>query len=136
MGRGDQKPAPEASDTCLGIGPQAPGLALWFGGKRCGAAGIGAIKPVRRDLIRRQVVLVISSNALNLFANVAFKSKIGGVSDGSTRAGWACVFFAQQSVENRSKGLWEGRFFIAPRWSIDNVRTATEGGIPVSRCPD
>jgi hypothetical protein len=27
--------------------------------------------------------------------------------------GLACVFFAQQSVEKRPKGLWEGPFFIA-----------------------
>jgi hypothetical protein len=28
-------------------------------------------------------------------------------------AGLVCVFFAQQSVEKRPKGLWEGPFFIA-----------------------
>ncbi len=32
-----------------------------------------------------------------------------------------CVFFAQQSVENRSKGLWEGAFFIAREGSFVNV---------------
>ncbi len=47
-----------------------------------------------------------------------------------------CVFFAQQSVEKRSKGLWEGRFFIAWGGPIANLAPATEGGIPVSRFPD
>jgi len=46
-----------------------------------------------------------------------------------------CVFFTQQSREKRVRALWEGRFFIAPQTSIDNVLSATEGGIPVSRCP-
>jgi hypothetical protein len=31
----------------------------------------------------------------------------------SFAAGLVCVFFAQQSVEKRPKGLWEGPFFIA-----------------------
>ena len=46
-----------------------------------------------------------------------------------------CVFFAQHSLEKRRWDLWEWRFFIAPQASVDNVVTATEGGIPVSRCP-
>jgi hypothetical protein len=55
-------------------------------------------------------------------------------------SGWAgpaevCVFFAQQSVENRLKGLWEGRFFIARQASFVNVCDATEGGIPLLRFP-
>src|SRR5665647_2763532 len=46
------------------------------------------------------------------------------------RAGEACVFFAQHSGEKRPASLWEGRFFIAPEASFDNVRTATEGASP------
>jgi hypothetical protein len=46
-----------------------------------------------------------------------------------------CVFFTQQSIEKRHRDLWEGRFFIARQTSFDNVLSATEGGIPVSRCP-
>jgi hypothetical protein len=47
-----------------------------------------------------------------------------------------CVFFAQQSVGKRPKGLWEGRFFVAWRGAIANLTPATEGGIPMSRCPE
>ena len=32
-----------------------------------------------------------------------------------------CVFFAQQSVEIRSKGLWEGAFLIAQEGPSVNV---------------
>lgn len=46
-----------------------------------------------------------------------------------------CVFFAQQSVEKRPKGLWEGPFFVAWRGPSSNVCPATEGGIPMSRDP-
>jgi hypothetical protein len=42
------------------------------------------------------------------------------------------VFFTQQSVEKRLIGLWERRFFIAPKGSSGNLAIATEGGIPVS----
>jgi hypothetical protein len=45
------------------------------------------------------------------------------------------VFFAQQSLEKRQNGLWEGLFFIAPGVSSDSLRDATEGGIPRSRYP-
>ena len=46
-----------------------------------------------------------------------------------------CVFFAQQSVGKRPRGLWEGCFFVAWRGAIANLTPATEGGIPMSRCP-
>ena len=46
--------------------------------------------------------------------------------------GLACVFFAQQSVEKRPKGLWEGPFFVAWGGPSSNVGAATEGGIPMS----
>ena len=57
------------------------------------------------------------------------------VFEGAGQAAGNCVFFAQQSVENRSKSLWEGAFFIAWEGASDNVGLATEGGIPVSRFP-
>src|SRR5665647_585021 len=47
-----------------------------------------------------------------------------------SRVGEACVFFAQHSGGKRPASLWEGRFFIAPEASFDNVRTATEGASP------
>jgi hypothetical protein len=59
----------------------------------------------------------------------------GEGNDGGSIGLAICVFFTQQSLEKRRQDLWERCFFIAPQVSSDNVVIATEGGIPVSRCP-
>ena len=54
---------------------------------------------------------------------------------GDFRIAPICVFFTQHLPEKRPTGLWVGPFFIAPKVPSANVLAATEGGIPMSRCP-
>jgi len=45
--------------------------------------------------------------------NIRYDLRFTVLPRGRFRAGLACVFFAQHSVENDPKSLWEGRFFVA-----------------------
>lgn len=98
-------------------------------------AGCGVKKRQRRGLIRRWVALVITCNILNLHKKIKSSQRRQAAPWGSPGGDLACVFFAQHSAEKRPKSLWEDRFFVARGVPSVNVLTATEGGIPVSRCP-
>jgi hypothetical protein len=85
--------------------------------------------------IGSSAIVAASHNLLNINENLSNGRVRHGLPCHSGRGHELCVFFAQHSFEKRPWDLWEGRLFIAPQTSFDNVCGATEGGIPVSRFP-